>query len=206
MRSHRYTAWVPREVDHDERRSTLAAAVWTLVSRNGVEAVSLRSVAAQAGVSMGRVQYYFTSKDELLRHGLLHAHQRMENRIRQRLAETDGDDRAVLVAILDELLGEHPETRDAIRVHAAFAARAVDPRMAAVLTDGDEEILALAVSVIAQARGAGAAGFDVDPELDGYALWTLARGLGSDVALYDAPVERARQTLNCFLQRVAPPG
>jgi TetR/AcrR family transcriptional regulator, transcriptional repressor of bet genes len=52
---------VPRSADHDARRSDLAAAAWRLVADGRVEAVSLRSVAAEAGVSMGRVQYYFAT-------------------------------------------------------------------------------------------------------------------------------------------------
>lgn len=191
--------------DHDAQQAALAAAVWDLVARSGLEAVSLRAVAAAAGVSMGRVQYYFATKDELLIHSLRHAHRRMEERIRHRLAGTDGSDRAVLLAILDELLGEHPETRGAIRVHLAFAARALDDeRVAAALTEGDEEILALATRVVAQARAAGRVGVDVDPERDGHALWVLARGLGTDVALYGAPVQQARLTLEHLVGRVAP--
>lgn len=34
-----------------------------------MEAVSLRTVAAEAGVSVGRIQHYFATKEELLRHG-----------------------------------------------------------------------------------------------------------------------------------------
>ncbi|WP_227997424.1 TetR/AcrR family transcriptional regulator [Nocardia australiensis] len=196
---------MPRLVDHHERKSALAHAVWTLVARNGLEAVSLRSVAAEAGVSMGRVQYYFATKDELLLHSLEYAHRQMEARISARLAEAGGDEREVLVTVLDELLGEHPEARDAIRVHAFFAARAADSeRMAAVLTDGDDEILALAIRVVAQAKAAGRVAPDVDPDRDGYALWTLARGLGNDVALYGTPIDKARQTLTHCVNRVAP--
>lgn len=111
----------------------------------------------------------------------------------------------MLVTILDELLGEHPETRDAIRVHAFFAARAASSEhMAAVLTDGDDEILALAVRVVARAKASGRAAADVDPDRDGYALWPLARGLGNDVALYGAPIDKARRTLTHFINRVAP--
>lgn len=199
---------MPRSVDHDARRSDLAAAVWRLVAHGGMEAVSLRSVAAEAGVSMGRVQYYFPTKDDLLLHGLQEAHRRMESRIAARLAEQDSTagEREVLLAVLDELLGEHPETRDAIRIHTFFAARASqDDRLAAVLTDGDEELEALAVSVIAHAKQSGRVGPDIDPELDGHALWTLARGLGGDVVLYGASIERARRVLHHVVQRVAPP-
>lgn len=196
---------MPRLVDHDDRKDVLARAVWALVARHGLEVVSMRSVAAQAGVSVGRLQYYFASKDDLLLHSLARAHQWMETRINERVAHTNGTDRDMLITILDELLGEHPDTAVAIRVHAAYAARAADdPRMAAVLTDGDEEIRALAVSVIARSQNAGHTPPDIDPEHDGYALWTLARGLGNDVAIYAAPVQRARETLNHVIQRVTP--
>jgi AcrR family transcriptional regulator len=60
---------VPRVVDHDERRREITYAVWYLLATRGPDAVSLRSVAAEAGVSVGRIQHYFASKQDLLRHG-----------------------------------------------------------------------------------------------------------------------------------------
>lgn len=188
---------MPRSVDHDARRTEIAEAVLAIVARAGTEAVSLRSVAAEAGVSMGRVQHYFTSKDELLLHALRLSHRRMEQRIEQRAAATGGSPRDVLATILDELLGWHPQARDAIRIHAAFATREVDDRARGVLTDGDDEILALAVDVV---RAAGSA----DPETDGYALLRLAGGLGNEVVLHGAPVDRARRALTAVLDRLAP--
>jgi DNA-binding transcriptional regulator YbjK len=191
-----------QRVDHAARREVLTGAVWSLIARGGVEAVSLRTTATEAGVSMGRVQYYFPSKDELLLHALEQAHRRMERRVEARVAELGGgDDHAVLAAILTELLGDHPETRDAIRVHAAFAASAPDPRRTAVLTDGDAEILALAVAVVRRARDEEIVD-DVDPDVDGYGLVVLAGALGAEVALRDAPVERARAVLDRQFRRV----
>ena len=198
MRSHCYDAGMPRSVDHDARRSEIADAVLALVARAGTEAVSLRSVAAEAGISMGRVQHYFASKDTLLLHALDRSHRRMEQRIGERAVAAGGSERDVLATILDELLGGHPETRDAIRIHAAFATREVDDRARAILTDGDDEILALAVKVVADAGSP-------DPEVDGYALLALTGGLGTDVVLHDAPIERARRTLRSVLDRLAPP-
>jgi AcrR family transcriptional regulator len=186
-------------------RSVLSRAAWDLIARGGMEAVSLRTVAARAGVSMGRVQYYFKTKDDLLLYALEDAHGRMTARITSRLS---GDDpREALLAVLDELLGGDPETRAAIRVHLAFAAKAhEDERLASVLVEGDDELLALAVQVVSAARDAGRVGPDVDPSLDGQALWVLARGLGVDVALYRLPVERAREILAHAVARVAPAG
>ena len=206
MRSHWYPLVMPRTADHSMNRTALSRATWDLIARGGMEAVSLRTVAAQAGVSMGRVQYYFKTQDDLLLHALEEAHRRMDQRISARLrVDPDEDPRAALLVILDELLGGDPETRDAIRVHLAFAAKArEDERLAEVLVDGDDELLALAVHVVSSAKQAGRVGPDVDPALDGQALWVLARGLGVDVTLYRLPIERARELLAHAVERVAP--
>lgn len=193
---------MPRQVDVDEQKRVLSDAVWRLVAREGLEGVSLRTVAAEAGVSMGRVQHYFASKDELLIDSLRRAYDRMEARIRSRLKGRDEDDRAMLMSILDELLGENAETRDAIRVNVAFAARGQsDPRIMAVVTDGDREIHALAAAVIAAAH-VGEAGIDAD--LEARLLMALASGLGIGVALYGASPALARETLDRHLRHVLP--
>ena len=61
---------MPKQVDREERRREIAAAVLRLVTTRGAEAASLRAVAAEAGVSMGAVQHYFTAKHEKLRFAL----------------------------------------------------------------------------------------------------------------------------------------
>ncbi|MGK5632559.1 TetR family transcriptional regulator, partial [Streptomyces sp. URMC 123] len=47
---------MPRQIDHEERRRLIADAVCALADRRGLEGVTLRDVAAEAGVSMGAVQ------------------------------------------------------------------------------------------------------------------------------------------------------
>lgn len=49
-----------------ERRAAILDAVARLLGRGGVNAVTMRDVAAEAGVSLRLVQYYGKSKDELL--------------------------------------------------------------------------------------------------------------------------------------------
>jgi TetR/AcrR family transcriptional regulator, transcriptional repressor of bet genes len=48
---------MPKQVDHEERRQEIAAAVVRLVTTRGIETASLRTVASEAGVSMGAVQH-----------------------------------------------------------------------------------------------------------------------------------------------------
>jgi AcrR family transcriptional regulator len=58
---------MPRVVDHEERRAQVAAAVWRVVSAEGLEAVTVRRVAAETGMSTSVVSHYFAGKDDLLR-------------------------------------------------------------------------------------------------------------------------------------------
>ena len=57
---------MPRVVDHEERRWEIVFALWLVIAEHGIEGVSLRQVAAEAGVSMGRIQHYFGTKDALV--------------------------------------------------------------------------------------------------------------------------------------------
>lgn len=195
---------VPKVVDVEAQREELGAAVARLVARSGLEVVSLRSVAAEAGVSMGRVQHYFASKDELLLDALQRAYRRMEQRIDSRLVDDSAGTAAV--AVLTELLGVDPDSRDAIRINTAFAARSLDhPRIAAALVDGDDEILAVCTEAVRQAVVAGLAAPETDPELEGTQLFGLARGLGVGVALYGESTEAATRTLAYALRRALGP-
>lgn len=57
-------------VDRAERKREIASALLTLVAREGIDAVSVRAVAAEAGMSPGAVQKYFATKEEMLREAL----------------------------------------------------------------------------------------------------------------------------------------
>ena len=70
MQVHRqnlYACPVPKLVDHDVRRREIAQAVWAVIAERGIEGVTLRGVAAEAGVSVGRIQHYHASREELVR-------------------------------------------------------------------------------------------------------------------------------------------
>ncbi|GGR54566.1 AcrR family transcriptional regulator [Nocardioides luteus] len=61
---------MPRAVDHEQRRFEIVAGLWQIVAEQGIEGISLRSVAARSEVSMGRVQHYFGTKDALVVAGI----------------------------------------------------------------------------------------------------------------------------------------
>ena len=75
---------MPKRVDHDERRRQIVRALWRIAERGGLGAVSFREVAAEAGVSVRLVQYYFGTKADLLREANRQALQTMGARIARR--------------------------------------------------------------------------------------------------------------------------
>lgn len=54
--------------NHQERRDAIALAAAELIAARGLEQVTLRSLAAELGVTTGVLTHYFPSKDALLRH------------------------------------------------------------------------------------------------------------------------------------------
>jgi AcrR family transcriptional regulator len=111
---------MPKRVDHDERRRSLAAALVRHARRNGLHATGFREVAAEAGVSVNLVQYYFPTKADLLVGGLGHVRQL----ITERLADLPSEPDARVRAILHELLPADEAATDLYRIHAAYAALA----------------------------------------------------------------------------------
>lgn len=57
---------MPRKIDHAARKAELIDALWSVIHHQGVSAVSLRSVAAEAGISVGSLRHVFPTRSALL--------------------------------------------------------------------------------------------------------------------------------------------
>lgn len=115
---------------HEQRRDAIISAVIAVVDSEGVDRVSLRRVADAARVSLGGVQHYFATKDELLVGTFSSINGRAPRRVRERLDRmTDGAKEpapgVVLQMILDELLPRTDADRRLYRVARAFEAYAL---------------------------------------------------------------------------------
>jgi TetR/AcrR family transcriptional repressor of bet genes len=57
---------MPRLADHEERRREITSAVRRVILRGGLDAVTFQAVAAEAGISVRLIQYYFGTKRDFL--------------------------------------------------------------------------------------------------------------------------------------------
>jgi AcrR family transcriptional regulator len=57
---------MPKIVDHDERRQVIIDGMRQVVARDGFDAVSIRSIATEVGLSKSTIAHYFADRAELL--------------------------------------------------------------------------------------------------------------------------------------------
>jgi TetR/AcrR family transcriptional regulator, transcriptional repressor of bet genes len=182
MRVHdkRGEAEVPRQVDHQQRRRHIGDAVLRLIAARGVEAASLRNVAAEAGVSMGTVQHYFAGKQAMLDFAQHYNYERAAERIPRLIAEIPGPRtfRTLLRAVLVDLLCLEGESREGGRLGAAMLARAViDPQAAATARTGYDGLTEFMTTQLRAAQQTGEILAGTDPEHAARYLNAVVEGL-----------------------------
>ncbi len=188
-------------------------ALVSITAERGLDRASIREVAAEAGVSIGTVQYYCRSKDEMLETAFRYVLERMAARAAAAGPPgTDGRVAPVLRRALHEFLPLDDLRSRECRVYLAFAARAaVTPDLAAVQHEllGDMRRRCAEVFAAAQANGEAVARYDAKEAaavttalVDGLLLHLLTDPAGlrkkAAVALLD-------QHLGRYLQ-LEPPG
>ena len=168
-------------VDLTPRQSELADSALRIVARDGMEALSFRAVAAEAGCSLGSVQKAFPSKQRMLSAAFL--------RLRQTAAPLPPGEpgrpqlKDWLVALLLGILPLDQARRDAQRQGDAFAQRAeTDPDIATAITESDSQVRGLLASLVARARSEGEVPEGVDPDVTAWAVLALAQGLAAQLS------------------------
>ena len=183
---------MPKKVDHEERRRLIAAALIQVAARQGLEAVSLRHVATAAGVSVGMVQHYFRTKDEMMTFALAAVRDRNQERVTAAIAALGADPppRLLLRTMIAALLPLAAEARDDGRVALAFLAyTAVRPRAAAELRAGTAAMVSFIAGLLP--------GDDRDDAAAG--LLALMEGLGVYLLGGQYAPDRALHALDAHL-------
>jgi AcrR family transcriptional regulator len=200
---------MPKRVDHDERRRQIAAAVWRIAADQGLDAVNMRDVATQAGVSLRLVQYYFETKHNLLVLALRYLNERSEQRAATRIAATlaatpgGTSTRVVLREALVEFLPIDDEHRDTLRVHLAYYVRSLnDPELAAAFLTDETPLEDLIAGMLEQAREAGELASRIDAQREADLLVSGVNGLGMDLLHDRRQLDDVVATIDYHLTRL----
>ncbi|MDT0329439.1 TetR/AcrR family transcriptional regulator [Nocardiopsis lambiniae] len=187
---------MPRTADHDQRRAQIADAVCELIARDGLGAVTVARTAARAGISVGLVQHYFPTKDDMLLHAFERVGATVAARVARLIEEGARHERSiadVLTAALAENLPLDEGRRAEFRVTRTFAGRALDnPRLAEVDARSSTALRAEIARAVTNGFECGEVAPAADPALAAARLAAVTEGLGA--ALYRAPEETARTT------------
>jgi AcrR family transcriptional regulator len=159
-----------------KRGAHLLDALVEIVADRGLDAVSIRTVASAAGVSVAQVQYYFRSKDQLLAAAFEHVSEGFERRARD--VDTTGRPRDVLRRLLHLWLPlDEKRSRDA-RVWTAFtAAAATSAVLRPINAAVDRDLRAWIAGFLRSAQEAGDLSDSVDADVEASVLLAVVDGL-----------------------------
>jgi AcrR family transcriptional regulator len=203
---------VPKRVDHEERRRQITDALLRTAATRGLHATGMREVAAEAGVSLRLVQYYFGTKEELLLAATQNLAARFAERVmaRARLSNAGASGparpRDVIAAILTEGLPADDERRTFTIVYTAYLALSLtDPALAiGPLAKNSGAVIDVVAAQLRSAQAAGDVPVRLDPDVEAVSLLAMSAGLGTSVIAGQFSVEQAQAVIDYHLRRLFP--
>jgi AcrR family transcriptional regulator len=196
---------MPKIVDHEARRAELAAAVWRLASRDGLDSLTMRRVAGEAGWSTGALAHYFEDKEDLL----VFAFQTVADRVGRRIVKAAEHTRDPLELVRTQLVEGLPidsERRAEVRVWFAFLGLAETRlRLAKAGRDAYRLWRERVAKTLAAAQRQGLVDDAVDPKRAAAALIALVDGIAIQATFDPRAVsaERQLELLDDHLARLA---
>jgi AcrR family transcriptional regulator len=199
---------MPKQVDHGQRRSQIAAAVARIAVTEGLQGVSFRQVAAEAGMSVSLIQHYFGTKERLLVEALDIQSAALGSQIGRRLeALGEGAPPAQRLGVVtDAFLPADDERRGSMLLYLGFAGAALTDdslKTADAFREGDKLRGALALE-LERARFDEQLAVGVDPDTEAQSILALILGLALSVLLDQMTADAARHVIDLHLRRLFP--
>jgi len=170
---------MPKRADRDARERQITDAVCRITIKGGLQAATFREVAAEAGVSVRLVQYYFGTKDQLLLATQRRVAEKSVERIQRLRVGGSDEPMEVLRTIMRSFIPVDDESRDAMLVFVAlFTASLLDP----VLKRPEAAAAPTSMrNVFAEHLRRGRLRSGVDPEKEALVLLVMVAGLSEGV-------------------------
>ncbi|WP_411288504.1 TetR/AcrR family transcriptional regulator [Phenylobacterium sp.] len=181
-----------RQADHIERRRLFAAAALNVISRDGLEGLTVREVAREAGFTTGALTHYFKSKDDVLIAASEHAAEQVRAPMEEAALESSA--RAALRHLLYTALPTTTVMKRRWRFWMAFWERAAhSPQVNRVMKERYREWSGRIAGQICRAQEQGEAPAALDADLTARELVALVDGIGVQVLIAGklaAPAQR----------------
>lgn len=191
---------MPLIVDHDERRRHIAEVAQRLIAQLGMEKVTLRDVAREAGFSATIVGHYFRDKLHLLSFTSANARARAATRIERALAAGTPP-----LDCLAEYLPLDEERQLEWQAWFGFWSKATaEPEIAAERLDGVNQSREMIAAILAEAIKLGDVPAGTDCVHGGTQVQVLVDGMACLVTMDPAhwPAERQRAFFHAELEKM----
>jgi len=194
---------MPKVVDHDAQRVKFAEAAMSLIAQHGLEGVTMRAVAAEAGLSYGSLFHYFSSKDELLMHAVRHSNSLQTDRINKFTSQYSGMKALEHLLCDDAIITD--SSRDDWMVWLTFLYQAALQTSFAdlhseLIDDWQTRIEAL----LEDAQKAGEIRENLDISFEAMGVWAYSSGIGQLSLLHREllPVKLQKQLISAYLDKL----
>jgi len=194
---------MPKIVDHDLQREKFAAAAIALIARLGLEGLTMRAVAAEAGLSYGSLFHYFDSKDELLKHAIRHSTSQQSRRVNEFSSQYKG------LTALEHLLCDdaiiNDSSRDAWIVWMTFQYKvALQPSFAELHSELIDGWLGRITRLLKDAQLDGEISDTLDIGFEAMAVWAYSAGVGQLGLLHTETLtaDLQKRMISAYLDRL----
>jgi AcrR family transcriptional regulator len=194
---------VPKIVDHDLQKEKFIGAAMRLIASKGLEGVTMRAVAAEAGLSYGSLFHYFDSKDDLLMHAVRYSTSAQTRRVNEYSSQYSGLKALEHLLCDDVIINE--SSRDSWMVWMTFLYKAaVHKPFAEMNTELIDGWLDRIAALLTEAQASGEISSSIDVKKEAMATWAFSAGIGQIGLLQpDAlPPELQKQLVLDYLDKL----
>ncbi|MBF5033606.1 MULTISPECIES: TetR/AcrR family transcriptional regulator [Micromonospora] len=196
---------MPKVVDHEERRRHLGAAACVVLARAGSAGMTVRAVAAEAGMPLATAQHYLPTRELMVRAAMDHLAGRVV--ARARTIPADPVTPEVIRQAVRQLVPLDAERAFEARVWLVLTAEAlVDEQVAAILAESEAQMRANVERLLTLGRATGGIAGHVDARAEAAALATLLDGVTVRILTTGLDPADARTEIDAHLARLAPAG
>lgn len=196
---------MPKMVDHEQRRQELVRAAWRVIADRGIDEVTIREIAREAGYSAGVLAHYFENKDDLLVHALRLSHEQIYRRYD---AEVDTPVRhEALHSVLMDNLPLDKQRDLETRIEMSFWARSLrNASLSGIQHDESGYLRGLLRRLVEGSQAEGTVAAEHSPEAVVDLLAALIDGISLHGLLYPDRMspERMEETMEFALKLLAP--